>query len=67
MGGVRGYDGAKRVNGRKRHILVDSGGLVLRAKVHTADVQDRAGVPLLLEGAEEQHRISAGEVLLMNQ
>ena len=54
VGGVRGYDGAKRVNGRKRHILVDSGGLVLRAKVHTADIQDRAGVPLLLEGADGQ-------------
>lgn len=54
VGGVRGYDGAKRVNGRKRHILVDSGGLVLRAKVHTADIQDRAGVPLLLEGANDQ-------------
>jgi transposase len=54
VGGVRGYDGAKRVNGRKRHILVDTGGLVLRAKVHTADIQDRAGVPLLLEGADEQ-------------
>jgi len=27
VGGVRGYDGAKRVNGRKRHVLVDSGGL----------------------------------------
>ena len=37
FGGVRGYDGAKRVNGRERHILVDSGGLVLRAKVHTAE------------------------------
>ena len=29
---VCGYDGAKRVNGRKRHILVDTGGLILRAK-----------------------------------
>ncbi|MBV9326980.1 MAG: transposase, partial [Chloroflexi bacterium] len=36
------------------HILVDTGGLVLRAKVHTADVQDRAAVPLLLDGADEQ-------------
>src|SRR5207249_781503 len=51
--GVRGYDGAKRVNGRKRHILVDSQGLLLRAKVHTADIQDRAGVPLLLAGAAD--------------
>src|SRR5437667_12154625 len=54
VGGVRGYDGAKRVNGRKRHILVDTGGLVLRAKVHTADIQDRVGVPLLLDGADQQ-------------
>jgi hypothetical protein len=58
VGGVRGYDGAKRVNGRKRHILIDPGGLILRAKVHTADVQDRAAVPLLLEGADEQFRAS---------
>ena len=54
VGGVRGYGGAKRVNGRKRHILVDTGGLILRAKVHTADIQDRAGVPLLLDGADDQ-------------
>jgi putative transposase len=46
VGGVRGYDGAKRVNGRKRHILIDTGGLVLRAKLRTADVQDRADVRL---------------------
>jgi len=32
---------------------VDSQGLVLRAKVHTADIQDRAAVPLLLEGVAE--------------
>ena len=38
----------------KRHILVDTGGLVLRAKVHNADIQDRAGVPLLLDGADDQ-------------
>jgi len=55
VGGVRGYDGAKRVNGRKRHILVDSLGLVLRAKVHTADIQDRAGVPLLLAGVTDRY------------
>ncbi len=55
VGGVRGYDGAnKLVNGRKRHVLVDTGGLVLRAKVHTTDIQDRAAVPLLLEGADDQ-------------
>jgi putative transposase len=47
---VRGYDGAKKINGRKRHILVDTLGLVLTAKVHTADIQDRAAVPLVLDG-----------------
>jgi putative transposase len=46
------------VNGRKRHILVDTGGLVLRAKVHPADSQDRAAVPLLLEGADDQLLLS---------
>jgi putative transposase len=35
-----GYDGAKKVKGRKRHLLVDTQGLVLKAKVHSAKVQD---------------------------
>ncbi|MGH2461213.1 MAG: IS5 family transposase [Chloroflexota bacterium] len=52
VGGVRGYDGAKKLNGRKRHLLVDTQGLVLRAKVHRADLQDRAAVPLVLEGVK---------------
>jgi putative transposase len=54
VGGVRGYDGAKKVSGRKRHLPVETQGLVLRAKVHTAALQDRAAVPLLLDGADEQ-------------
>jgi putative transposase len=54
VGGVHGYDGAKKVSGRKRHLLVETQGLVLRAKVHTAALQDRAAVPLLLEGAAQQ-------------
>ena len=53
VGGPRGYDGAKKLSGRKRHLLVDTLGLVLRAKVHAADIQDRAAVPLLLTGANE--------------
>jgi putative transposase len=48
-GGVHGYDGAKKVNGRKRHLLVDTLGLVLKAKVHAADIADRDGARLLLE------------------
>ena len=54
VGGVRGYDGAKRLSGRKRHLLVDTQGLVLKVKVHTASIQDRAAMPLLLAGVNEQ-------------
>jgi putative transposase len=36
----RGYDGGKKVKGRKRHLLVDTQGLVLKAKVHSAKIQD---------------------------
>ena len=53
VGGVRRYDGAKKLSGRKRHLLVDTLGMMLKAKVHTADLQDRAAVPLVLEGAAE--------------
>jgi putative transposase len=47
-GGPHGYDGAKQLSGRKRHLLVDTRGLVLRVLVHPADLQDRAGAPPLL-------------------
>ena len=47
----RGYDGAKKVKGRKRHLLVDTQGLVLKAKIHSANIQDRDGIKLLLERA----------------
>lgn len=48
-GGQRGYDAAKKVNGRKRHILVDTLGLLLEVVVHAANIQDRDGAKLLLE------------------
>jgi putative transposase len=48
-GPARGYDGAKRLNGRKRHLLVDTTGLVLLACVHAADLHDRDGARLLVE------------------
>jgi len=50
-GEQRGYDGAKKVRGRKRHLLVDTEGLVLGAKVHSAKVHDEDGIKLLLESA----------------
>lgn len=54
VGGVRGYDGGKKLSGRKRHLLVDTLGLVLRADVHSAALQERATVPNLLDGADRQ-------------
>jgi putative transposase len=48
-GKERGYDGAKKVKGRKRHLLVDTQGLVLEARVHNANVTDRDGIKLLLQ------------------
>jgi putative transposase len=50
-GKERGYDGAKKVKGRKRHLLVDTQGLVLEVRVHSANVTDRDGIKLLLEPA----------------
>ena len=38
-----GYDAGKKINGKKRHILVDTQGLLLRAIIHSAGVQDRDG------------------------
>ena len=46
--GPRGYDAGKKIRGRKRHLLVDTMGLVVAAIVHRADIQDRDGAPLLL-------------------
>jgi putative transposase len=47
-GGPHGYDGAKKLSGRKRHLLVDTLGLVLGVVVHPANIQDRASAPWLL-------------------
>ena len=49
--GVRGYDAGKKVTGRKRHILVDSMGLLLLVVVHAANLQDRDGAKLVLKKA----------------
>lgn len=49
----RGYDGAKKVTGRKRHILVDSLGLLLAVLVTTADVADAVAAQQVLAQATE--------------
>jgi transposase len=47
-GGPRGYDAAKKVKGRKRHIVTDTCGLLVGAEVHPADAQDRDGAGLVI-------------------
>ena len=47
-GGPRGFDAGKKVNGRKRHVMVDTDGRGVMLQVHPASVQDRDGaIPLL--------------------
>ena len=50
-GQERGFDPAKKVEGSKRHLLVDTEGLVLKAKVHSARIPDADGIRVLLESA----------------
>ena len=52
-GGPRGYDAAKKIKGRKRHIVTDTGGLLVGAEVHPADVQDRDGAVLVIEAVHQ--------------
>lgn len=47
-GGIRGYDAGKKINGRKRHIVTDTTGLLVGLVVHGADIQDRDGAPAVL-------------------
>ena len=56
QGGTRGYDGAKKVCGRKRHLLVDTLGLVLMVVITAANVQDRDGARTLLSGLTTHFR-----------
>ncbi len=53
-GGLHGYDGAKKVLGVKRHLLVDTLGLVLRACVSPAHADDRDGAMVLLHHAAQR-------------
>jgi putative transposase len=56
VGGERGYDAGKKVTGRKRHLAVDTLGLLLAVVVHRADVQDQDGAKLVLERLREGFR-----------
>lgn len=48
-GGIRGFDAGKKINGRKRHIVTDTGGLLVGLAVHGADIQDRDAAPMVLK------------------
>jgi len=52
----RGIDGGKKTKGRKRHIIVDTMGLLLAVSVHAANVHDSKGAPFVL--AELRYRFS---------
>jgi putative transposase len=54
VGGERGYDGGKKVSGRKRHMVVDSLGLLMAVLVTAASVDDGAAAPRLLEQLDRQ-------------
>ena len=49
QGGPRGKDAHKKVNGRKRHLVVDTLGMIVAVVVHSAGIQDRDGARLVLE------------------
>jgi transposase len=53
-GEERGYDGGKKIDGRKRHLLVDTEGFVLKAKVHSAKISEQEGIKKLLHQANEK-------------
>lgn len=48
-GGIRGFDAGKKINGRKRHIVVDTLGLMVGMVIHSAGIQDRDGAPDVLK------------------
>jgi putative transposase len=54
QGGERGYDAGKKVNGRKRHLLVDTLGLLIAAVVQPANVQDYDGAREVLRQAKRR-------------
>jgi putative transposase len=61
-GGPRGYDGGKKINGRKRHIIVDTMGLLLVVLVTSANVDDGTGAPEVLKLLSEEHKSRLDEI-----
>jgi putative transposase len=55
LGGERGYDGGKKITGRKRHIAVDTLGLLLAVVVTSAALDDAAAAPQVLAQLDRQN------------
>jgi putative transposase len=62
VGGERGYDGGKKLSGRKRHIIVDSLGLLLVVLVTVASADDGTTAPRVLGRLTVEHRSRLGKV-----
>jgi putative transposase len=62
VGGERGYDGGKKLRGRKRHIVVDSLGLLLVVLVTAASTDDGTTAPRVLGRLTAEHRSRLGKV-----
>jgi putative transposase len=57
VGGTqRGYDAGKKIGGRKRHIVVDTLGLILSVVVHAASIQDQDGAKLVLQNIKKMYQ-----------
>jgi putative transposase len=52
-GGFRGFDGNKRINGRKRHVIVDTMGNMVSNLVHTANIHDSKAAGLVIRNLRE--------------
>jgi transposase len=50
----RGFDGGKKITGRKRHIAVDTDGRLLMVNLTTADISDSAGAQMILDGIRKR-------------
>ena len=62
MGGDRGYDGGKKLSGRKRHIVVDTLGLLLVVAVTGAWADDGTAAPEVLSQLSEEHSVRLGKI-----
>lgn len=61
-GGERGYDGGKKINGRKRHLVVDSLGLLLVVFVSSANADDGTTAPEVLKRLTKEHTSRLDEI-----